>query len=160
MSGWENFFLGQLSASAALAGLVFVAISINLKKIMASSYLPNFALEALIAFVTTLFIALLMLIPAHSFVVWGIGVLAVGLLNWMAMTWLEIDTLRKIELDYRLPTVRTFVLYQVAAIAILAGGITFLISGANGFYWIAAATFLSFLVAFIDTWLLVIEINR
>jgi modulator of FtsH protease len=62
MNGWENVFIGELGASAALTGLVFVGISINLKKIMASSFLPNQALEALIAFVSTLFMALLLLI--------------------------------------------------------------------------------------------------
>jgi hypothetical protein len=160
MSVWENFFLGQLGASATLAGLVFVAISINLKKIMESSYLPNFALEALIAFVTTLFVALLMLIPTHAFVVWGIGALVLGLLNWMAMIWLYIDTLRKIEVSHRLPVATRLLLYQLAAIAILAAGLTFLVWGAAGFYWIVAATVLSFLAAFSDTWLLVVEINR
>ena len=30
MEGWDSFFLGQLGASAALGGLLFVAISIVL----------------------------------------------------------------------------------------------------------------------------------
>ena len=29
MTGWENFFLAEVGASAALVGLVFVGISIN-----------------------------------------------------------------------------------------------------------------------------------
>jgi hypothetical protein len=29
MSGWENFLVAQVGASAALAGLVFVGVSIN-----------------------------------------------------------------------------------------------------------------------------------
>lgn len=63
MNGREDFFLGELGASAALTGLVFVAISINQKKVVAFSYRPNHALEVLIAFVSALFIALLLLLP-------------------------------------------------------------------------------------------------
>jgi MFS-type transporter involved in bile tolerance (Atg22 family) len=67
MSGWENFFLGELGASAALTGLIFVGISINLGKIMESSYLPNRALEALVVLVAVLFLTSLLLIPNQSF---------------------------------------------------------------------------------------------
>ena len=160
MNGWENFFLGQLGASAALTGLVFVGISINLKKIMESSFLPNHALEAVVAFVSTLFIAFLMLIPQQSFLTYGIEVLFVGLLNWILVTYFHMDTLRKVPTTYRRDIVRIFVIYQMAALSFVAAGIIFLIWGANGFYWIVAASLLSYLAAFIDTWLLVVEINR
>jgi modulator of FtsH protease len=32
MSGWDNFFLAEAGASAALTGLIFVGVSINLTK--------------------------------------------------------------------------------------------------------------------------------
>ena len=40
-SRWENFFIGELGASAVLTGLVFVGNSINLKKIMESPFTPK-----------------------------------------------------------------------------------------------------------------------
>lgn len=160
MNGWENFFLGELGASAALTGLVFVAISINLKKIMESPFLPNHALEALIAFVSTLFIAFLMLIPQQSFLSYGIEVLCGGLLTWILMTYLHMNTLRKAPTVYRHNLVGIFVIYHLAAFSFVSAGISFLIWGAAGFYWIVVAIFLSYLAAFVDTWLLVVEINR
>jgi hypothetical protein len=161
MNGWENFFIGELGASAALTGLVFVGISINLKKILESSYLPNNALEALIAFVSTLFIAFLMLIPQQSFLAYGIEVLCGGLLTWILMTYLHMDTFRKAPTPYRHElVVHIFVIYHLAAFSFVSAGISFLIWGAAGFYWIVVATFLSYLAAFVDTWLLVVEINR
>ncbi len=160
MNGWENFFLGQLSASAALTGLVFLGTSINLKKIMESSFLPNHALEALIAFVSTLYIAFLMLIPGQSMLADGIEVLCGGLLTWIVMLSLHRDTLRKIPPPYRRDVIRFFVFYHLAALSFVAAGIIFLIWGAPGFYGIVVATFLSYLAAFVDTWLLVVEINR
>jgi hypothetical protein len=38
---WETFFAAQVGASAALAGLVFVALSINLKEILDLPGLPG-----------------------------------------------------------------------------------------------------------------------
>ena len=160
MNSWENVFIGELSASAALTGLVFVGISINLKKIMENSFLPNQALEALIAFVSTLFIAFLLLIPRQAFLAYGVEALSVGLLTWTFMTILHVDTFRKAPKLYRVPLVRQFAIYHLAAFCFVAAGISFLIWGAAGFYWIVAATLLSYLAAFVDTWLLVVEINR
>ncbi len=50
MSGWENFLVAQVGASAALAGLVFVGVSINLARILSSGSLPEYALEALVCY--------------------------------------------------------------------------------------------------------------
>jgi hypothetical protein len=135
-------------------------IAINLKKIMESPYLPNHALEALIAFVSTLFIAFLMLILRQSFLADGLEVLCGGLLTWLLMSYLHRDTLRKVSTPYRRDSVHIFALYQLAALSFVAAGVLFLIWGAPGFYGIVAATFLSYLAAFVDTWLLVVEINR
>jgi hypothetical protein len=36
MDGWESFALAQVGAAAALAGLVLVAVSVNLKRVLAA----------------------------------------------------------------------------------------------------------------------------
>lgn len=70
------------------------------------------------------------------------------------------DTLSKAPALYRVPFLRQFAIYHLATFSFVAAGMSFLIWGANGFYWIVAATLLSYLAAFVDTWLLVVEINR
>jgi len=160
MSGWETFFVGELGASAALTGLVFVGVSINLAKIMASSYLPNRALEALVALVVVLFICSLLLIPGQSFLAIGIEVLLVGLIDWITMFLLQLNSLSKMQAQYRRAFVRSIVVCQMAALSFVIAGIVLLTSGGNGLYWIVAATLLSFLAAFTDAWVLLIEINR
>ncbi|HZU66819.1 MAG TPA: hypothetical protein VFA09_06040 [Ktedonobacteraceae bacterium] len=160
MSGWENFFVGELGASAALTGLVFVGVSINLTKIMASSILTNRALEALVALVAVLFICSLLLIPGQSFLAIGIEILLIGLIDWVMMSLLQLNSLRKTQAQYRRAFVRWGVVSQVAAISFVLAGIVVLIFGINGLYWMVAATLLSFLAAFTDAWVLIIEINR
>ena len=160
MSGWENFFVGELGASAALTGLVFVGVSINLTKIMASSYLPNRALEALVALVVVLFISSLMLIPGQAFLAMGIEVLLIGLLDWVTMLLLQLQTLRKTPPQYRSIYAFIVVVCQMAALSFVIAGVVLLIFDQGGLYWIVAATLLSFLAAFMDAWVLLIGINR
>ena len=38
---WANFFFAEVGASAALVGLLFVAVSINLKRILEVPGLPG-----------------------------------------------------------------------------------------------------------------------
>ena len=160
MSGWENFFLGELGASAALTGLIFVGISINLRTIMRSSWLPNRALESLVMLVAVLFLASLLLIPHQSFLAIGIEVLLVGLCEWLIIVLLQFDSLRKMQAEYRLKFTRAILLCQLATLSFITAGIVFLTGGAMGLYWFVAATLLSFLATFVDIWVLVIEINR
>lgn len=40
MNGWANFFIAAAGASASLAGLIFVALSVNIDRILKVSHLP------------------------------------------------------------------------------------------------------------------------
>ena len=160
MNGWENFFVGELGSSAALTGMVFVGVSINLTKIMTSSHLINRALEALAALVVVLFISSLLLIPEQAFLAIGIEVLLIGLLDWITMLLIQLNTWRKMEPQYRSAFARIIAAPQMAALCFVIAGVVLLLFGAAGLYWIVAATLLSFLAAFTDAWVLLIEINR
>jgi len=65
MSGWDNFFIAQVGASAAFAGLVFVGVSINLTKIVAVPRQVGFALEALVVLLDVLITSSLLLVPGQ-----------------------------------------------------------------------------------------------
>jgi len=160
MNGWENFSLGELGASAALTGLVFVGVSINLTKIMTSSNLINRALEALVALVVVLFISSLLLLPGQTLFAMGIEVLLMGLLDWMTMLLLQLHTQRKMPPQYRGAFAPIIVVSQMSALCFVMAGVVLLNFGTGGLYWIVVATLLSFLAAFIDSWVLLIEINR
>src|SRR6185312_6154219 len=49
MPEWTDFFVAEVGASAALAGLVIVAISINVTRIISYPWLPGRAAETLVA---------------------------------------------------------------------------------------------------------------
>ena len=161
MTGWENFFIAEVGASAALAGLLFVGVSINLNRILSLPSLPTRAFLALILLLTILVVSSLLLIPGQSLMFIGVEVLIIGLITWTLAIVLDIRTLQKTEAKYRRPFVSTnMVLSQLAALPYPIAGIILLISGAGGLYWLVPAVLFSFIKAIIDAWVLLVEINR
>jgi hypothetical protein len=57
--GWGELFLAGAGASAALAGLLFVAMSINLERILQGAGLPGRAGEAIVLLVAVLVFSML-----------------------------------------------------------------------------------------------------
>jgi len=66
IADWNGFFTAQARAFAALTGLVFVALSINLKEILSSPGLPGRAGEAVIVLVTPVLVGLLAFSPVKA----------------------------------------------------------------------------------------------
>ena len=62
---WESFFVALAGAAAALVGLVFVALSINLTKVLGGRGLPERAAEAIVLLSSVLLVALLGLVPGQ-----------------------------------------------------------------------------------------------
>ena len=75
---WSTFFAAQVGAGAALTGLVFVALSINLKQILSFPGLPSRSAEAIILLMQPVIVGALVLIPEQRLVAVGIEILVVG----------------------------------------------------------------------------------
>ncbi len=110
--------------------------------------------------VAVLFLTSLLLIPNQSFLAIGIEVLLLGSCEWLIIVFLQIDSLHKMPAKFRLAFARVILVCQMATLSLIIAGVVFLTGGIEGFYWIVAATLLSFLTTFFDAWVLVIEINR
>src|ERR1700691_2980763 len=79
-AGWANFFVAEVGAAAALSGLIIVAISINLQRILSFPQLPGRAAEMLILLVGALTACSLALMPGQPLKVLGAEILGAGLL--------------------------------------------------------------------------------
>lgn len=159
-AGWGNFLVAEVSASAALAGLIFVGVSINLTRIMSFKGLPERALEGLLVLLAVLVASSLLLAPDQSLTVVGAELLAVGGAFWLATAAILIQALRTIEVKYALGYGLRIVGAQVATLPWLIGGVVTLTQGSVGLYWMIPAVIGSFLTAFMNAWVLLIEINR
>ena len=165
MGEWHDFFLAAAGAAAVLAGLVFVGVSINLEMIMSDpSYgLAGRALEALVLLVAVLIVTLLLLVPSQGMVIAGAEVLAVGVLDWAVVVTIQLLVLRNwrsLEPAFRRHLVPRVVLCQVATLPIVAAGVGVMGWGEGGLYWLVVGVVLSFLVAVLDAWVLLVEIHR
>jgi hypothetical protein len=160
MSGWESFFVAQVGASAAVAGLVFVGVSINLDKILKYAGLPGRALEALIVLMLVLVVSSLMLVPGQSGTLIGAELLGVGALAWTWVVILDAMNLRQLEPRHRGWWALRVVLSQLATLSVIIAGLAVLAWGRVGLYWLVPGVIFCFVVAFFNAWVLLIEINR
>jgi hypothetical protein len=151
---WVNFFVAEVGASAALTGLVVVAISVNLPKILANAHLPGRAAEPLILLVGIMAVASLALVPNAPAIVLGIAVLAVGTVMFVF----------PLVIQMRSPTAPRWLLRATLSAAsslpIVIAGLLLAAGSATGFYWEAAGVIISLIAGVFNAWVLLIEILR
>ena len=158
MEDWGIFFAAQVGASAALAGLIFVSVSLSLAKIIATSHLPTRAFQALIVLLEILIIASLAIVP-QSQVALGAEVLIIGGAIWVLVVTFDRTSLIDAGATYRTRALGRMALSQFAAALYVIAGIALLTSG-SGLYWLVPAIIGSYLIAMLDAWVLLVEINR
>jgi hypothetical protein len=158
--GWGDFLVAEVGASAALGGLVFVGLSLNLDRILAFPGLANRAFIALALLVTVLVICSLMLVPGQSQVSIAIETLAVGGMLWIAGTRAAVLALSKGLYYSRRTFINDALFFQVAVLPYLIGGVLGLMGRDVGLLLVAAAIILSFVKAVLEAWVLLVEIKR
>lgn len=158
MDAWQIFFAAQVGASAALAGLIFVSVSLSLTKIVASAHLPARALQALVVLLEILIISSLSIVPQPVDYL-GIEILILGGAIWALVIAFDRQTLAAAGTEYRRRAVLRMLLSQSAAALFVVAGIVTLASP-SGIYWLVPATIFTYLIALLDAWVLLVEINR
>ncbi|HEY3916612.1 MAG TPA: hypothetical protein VGL83_02405 [Stellaceae bacterium] len=159
MEAWGIFFAAQIGASAALAGLIFVSVSLSLAKIIATAQLPMRAFQALIVLLEILVISSLAVVP-QSLNALGAEVLAIGAPIWLLIIAFDRRSIAATPFASRLRSISRTALSQAAALLFVVAGSAILAAGLSGVHWLVPAIICSYLVAMTDAWVLLIEINR
>jgi hypothetical protein len=158
MQGWNDFFMAEAGAAAALAGLLFVAVSINLKRILKFPHLPARAVEALVALVSVLAVSTWALVPGQPPMAYGLEIGGTGLAVWIAQTatlWTTFESSRKYpRLGLRVA------MCQLSAIPFVVAGLLLCLGRPGALYWTVPGTLFSFACGLYDTWVLLVEIQR
>jgi cation transport ATPase len=161
MSDWTNFFLGELGASAALAGLLFVSVSVNQARILQLGRMADRGLEALTMLLLVLVVSSLTLVPGQSLRLLGCEILVVGAVTLVALVPLQRAYLSQLDEAYRRRTNQMVAVNRLAVTLIALAGLVLLWRGDGaGIYLLPPGILLSFLAAGANAWVLLIEINR
>lgn len=160
MTDWLSFYVASAGASAALTGLIFVSLSINILKILSNSSLIDRAFISIMLFMTALVVSLLHLIPEQSNITFGSEIIIAGVLSWLVVTKKDINIYRLKDVKFKKLYIINMAVDQVSLVPYIAGGFLTLTGCNCGEYWIASAIIFSFLKAILDSWVLLIEINR
>ena len=157
---WESFFLGELGAAAALGGLLFVSLSINIERIVKSGGLPERGLEALLVLMAILIGSSLMLMPHQNIAAQGWEILGVGAVTWAIGTRVCLIGSKRTSKDFRREARQSLILFQIASLPYLVAGGLLAAGRESGFYWLGATMLLGFAKAVLQAWVLLVEIHR
>lgn len=160
IADWANFFVAEVGASAALAGLVAVAISINLSRILSFPQLPPRAAESLLLLIGALMLASLGLIPGQPLSLFGIETFAVGLLMLFVAFYNQMKTTGPIEGLTRAKRVVRALVNASVVLPLVAGGTLLVCDLRVGLYFAAVGILISLAAGVWNAWVLLVEIVR
>ncbi len=157
-AGWSNFLSAETGAAATLAGLIFVAVSINLGKILDYPGVPGRAAEALALLIGVLLVCTFGLAPNQSEKLLGSEFLAVGGVLWLMTVSFHVGELRRKHPWWWLAS--RSLLCQGATLSFCIAGILVIMGHADGMYWLIPGCVFSFVASITSAWVLLIEILR
>jgi hypothetical protein len=157
---WDGFFTAEVGAAAALTGLIFVGISINLKRILALPMIANRALQSLLILIAALGILSLLLVPDQSDLLAGVEVMGVTFAMLAVLNGIEIRSWKSIEPKWRRILALHTLEIQIPSIFFLVGGALLAGGLPAALNWFVPATLLSFLIGFVEAWVITVEILR
>ncbi|HEY1738836.1 MAG TPA: hypothetical protein VGI86_09010 [Acidimicrobiia bacterium] len=160
MGSWNTFLEAQVGASAALTGLVFVALSINLASIIEAPQLVHRAAEALVVLVSPVLIGLGVLAPASSLRSIGVTVLvlagiAAAIVNLLLVRGRVHARGRPVR-EFRVRVIGA----ELAVLPAVVGSVMLIANSRSGLRAVALGAVFSIAAGMIDAWVLLVEILR
>jgi hypothetical protein len=156
---WVTFFATEVGAAAALSGLVFVALSINLRSILEQPVLVGRAAEALVLLLGPVAFGLTLLSPCGHVLLGVIELVlaaafGVVLNRILVQAWPVAKTRPRIEFTIRMS------LAESCVIAVITGAAIMLAVPGAAAAWIGFGGLLCIAAGIADAWVLLVEILR
>ncbi|HET7445656.1 MAG TPA: hypothetical protein VFJ57_13475 [Solirubrobacterales bacterium] len=156
---WTDLFVAVAGAAAALTGLLFVAVSINLERILEFEGLPERALETLLFLVLALLASIVALVPGQSHVALGLELLFVSFVIGGVVVRLPTLSTKDEEVEFSWVVAR-WTVRLAATVPFVVGGASVLFESGGGLYWIVAGVVFAIIGAVSSAWVLLVEILR
>jgi modulator of FtsH protease len=158
-SQWSELFVASAGASAALAGLVFVAVSINIERILQFQGLPERALETVLLLLSVVLVSIIGLIPGQSHTALGAELLGEGLVIGGAIIALSRHSVPPGSRP-RYSLLGRRVVIVLGTLPLIVGGASVIAETGGGLYWTVAGMVLAIGGSVANAWVLLVEILR
>jgi len=160
LAAWASFAVALAGASAVLAGLVFVAVSINIDRILRVQGLPGRAGESVIVLVAAVCECAFLLVPHQPLTALAVELVAAGAITWLVVLAIVVPALRR---PSRQPlswhAFRVFAV-QACTIPIVLSGFSLLGWLPGGLYWLVGGVLFALAFATGNAWVLLVEVVR
>jgi hypothetical protein len=169
LESWVDFNVALGAASAALAGLIMVAMSVNIKQVISFPGISARAAAALALLVLVLVCSLIALIPSQSPTVDGVMTLLGCVFAWI----ISLHAVRVMIVQNRVRTengpsalppiprmVGNLFLYLAPLGCLTLGGALLTLGSAGGAYWVALGSIGALAGAVLFSWVALVEVLR
>jgi hypothetical protein len=157
IAAWTDFASTVAGGAAALAGLLFVGLSLNLSDILKYHGVPARAATTLGVTVAILLTAIFVATPGqdHRALAAEIGVLGV-----MAAVGVIVGLRQQRSGEHPVRAQMSTLLLGVPALMLIAAAVSLWLQRGGGLYWVTAAVATGFASATANAWVLLVEIRR
>jgi hypothetical protein len=155
---WANLFIATAGASAALAGLVFVAVSINIRAILSMKGVPERGLHTVLLLIGAVVVSAFGLVPQTSG--WfGVELIIVGLSLLIGLV-SAFESLITTVRGHPTWIFSRLVVFVPGSGFYLIGGISLLVGSGGGLAWVLVGIIGALVGGVINAWVLLVEILR
>lgn len=154
---WQTLFGVVAAVAATLTGLLFVALSLNLERILGKAAYRARAREALSALMILVVLSVLVLIPGQSALVLGWELVAAGLLLELYGLRLQRGTITRLEYRHRGTWLVRLIPIHLSTVTNMVAGATLLVGQYGGLYWLVPTVLVYLVWSVVNAWTLVVQ---
>ncbi len=159
LEAWSEFGVTVAGAAGALAGLVIVAMSVNIEVIVSSKSLPSREGASVASLILAVVAGLLLLVPDAQPWQYGAEVLAGTAVLWILQGLASVQTYRNAHASKRMRAMQLLT-GVLPPVAFTVGGLMLVAGAAGGVHVVALACILAIVVAVLSSWVTLGEGRR
>lgn len=159
-ANWNGAFSAVANASAALTGLLFVALSINLSHVIKGQGLVARAIEVLILLAGALIISTLLLMPGQQIESTAVEILSIAVVLFVLLAYIHVRAPRRALGVSRRQFALRVVGSQSGPVLLIVGAASLFAQNGGGLYWVVPALLAAMIAAIVGAWVLLVEIVR
>jgi modulator of FtsH protease len=153
---WQVLYAFVGGAATTLTGLLALALSINLRRILNTPIHRARSREALVTLLLLILLSILMLIPGQEQAILGIELIVLGLGSLVVATTLQHRTLSLLAVPLRRRWMARIVFLDSGSTCEVIGGFSLLLGYGGGLYWLVPTIFICLVWGLLASWQLIV----